>query len=362
MLKIVSFIVLNVVLIGCAAAADYSSSPNFNPSTGQFEHPNYERSDRSFFGLLLEFWGREKDDFEDTGFPVTYSTKAELSTFSESMIWVGQSTVLLNHNDITILTDPHFTGRASPFSFVGPKRITPPPFEVSDLPKVDIVLISHNHYDHLDKKTIIALSEQQPDIKYFVPLGLAETLTSWGAQDVVELDWWQLVTHETLEIHATPLQHWSSRGMFDRNKTLWSGWMVKWDDFSFYFAGDAGYSNDFKETAQRLGSPTLAAIPIGAYEPRDFMKASHMNPEEAVKAFQDLGADHAFGIHWGTFKLTLEKLNEPPMRLKKALEQNRLNPNVFRSLQHGEAWSKALSGNKRDRPMAARTGQELRRN
>ena len=171
-----------------------------------------------------------------------------------------------------------------------------------------------------------------------VPLGLAQTLHKWGAVDVTELDWWQAVKFQEIEIQPTPVKHWSSRSLFDRNKSLWAGWMIKWDDFSFYFAGDSGYSGDFKETAKRLGSPTLAAIPIGAYEPRDFMKAAHMNPEEAVKAFEDLEAKYGVAIHWGTFKLTTERMDEPPKRLLRSLKGERIPHDKFRALSHGEKW------------------------
>ena len=320
---------------------DYSFSPNFNVEKGQFEHPEGDKSDKSIvdlFGLAFEFLGREDDAWEDKGFPVVSSDKTSLEDFSENMIWVGQSTILLNHNNVTVLTDPHFGNRASPFSFMGPKRLTPSPFTLTDLPKIDVVLISHNHFDHLDEDTVVELSKLQPDIKYFVPLGLASTLKGWGARDVVELDWWQPFQYENVEIQATPVQHWSKRSLFDRNKTLWAGWMMRWDEFSFYFAGDSGYSNDFSETARRLGSPTLAAIPIGAYEPREFMKGAHMNPPEAVKVFSDLGAKYAVGIHWGTFKLTLETLNEPPLLLEESLIEKGFSTQSFRALRHGEQW------------------------
>ena len=322
---------------------DYSNSPNFNTATGQFEHPDSDQSDKSFSDLInmaSEFWGREDDEWEEKGFPVTYSNKADLADFTESMIWVGQSTILLNHQDVTVLTDPHFTDRASPVGFMGPKRVTPVPFNIQDLPKIDIVLISHNHYDHLDEESITILARTQPNIKFLVPLGLAKTLRSWGAEDVVELDWWQAIDVAGVDIQPTPVQHWSKRSFFDRNKTLWAGWMMRWQDFSFYFAGDAGYSNDFQKTAERLGSPTLAAIPIGAYEPRAFMKSAHMNPEEAVKTFQDLGAEYAFGIHWGTFKLTLEEMNEPPIRLRDGLKKEGIAEERFKALQHGEIWQR----------------------
>ena len=239
---------------------------------------------------------------------------------------------------MTVLTDPQFSNRASPLFFGGPKRVTPTPFEIEDLPNIDIVLISHNHYDHLDRSSIKDLVKHQPSIKFMVPLGLAQTLHKWGAVDVTELDWWQAVKFQEIEIQPTPVKHWSSRSLFDRNKSLWAGWMIKWDDFSFYFAGDSGYSSDFKETAKRLGNPTLAAIPIGAYEPRDFMKAAHMNPEEAVKAFEDLQAKYGVAIHWGTFKLTTEQMDEPPERLLRSLKDQRIPYDKFRALSHGEKW------------------------
>ncbi len=326
---------------GCLETMNYKKSPNFNEQKQRFQHPAGDPSNKTvadLFKMMREFSNRASDQLETQGFPVTYSDQNTLSAFSESVIWIGQSCILLNHNGVTILTDPHFSGRASPVGFAGPKRVTPAPFEISDLPIVDVVLISHNHYDHLDRTSIADLIAYQPSIKFFVPLGLAKTLRKWGANDVTELDWWQTAMLNGIEIQPTPVQHWSKRSFFDRNKSLWAGWMVKWSDFSFYFAGDSGYSDDFKETAKRLGSPTIAAIPIGAYEPRDFMKAAHMNPEEAVQTFVDLGAKYAFAIHWGTFKLTTEPMGEPKVRLRHSLTENDIALHRFRALQHGEEW------------------------
>ncbi len=326
---------------GCLETMNYKKSPNFNEQKQRFQHPAGDPSNKTvtdLFKMMREFSYRASDQLERQGFPVTYSDQNTLSAFSESVIWIGQSSILLNHNGVTILTDPHFSGRASQVGFAGPKRVTPAPFEISDLPIVDVVLISHNHYDHLDRTSIADLIAYQPSIKFFVPLGLAKTLRKWGANDVTELDWWQTAMLNGIEIQPTPVQHWSKRSFFDRNKSLWAGWMVKWSDFSFYFAGDSGYSDDFKETAKRLGSPTIAAIPIGAYEPRDFMKAAHMNPEEAVQTFVDLGAKYAFAIHWGTFKLTTEPMGEPKVRLRHSLTENDIALHRFRALQHGEEW------------------------
>lgn len=218
------------------------------------------------------------------------------------------------------------------------------PFEISDLPELDVVVISHNHYDHLDEFSIKQISMSQPEVTFLVPLGLRTLLLSWGARNVIELDWWQPVEIKGAILQPTPVQHWSKRSAFDRNKSLWAGWMVQWQDFSFYFAGDTGYSDDFKEVSSRLGNPDLAAIPIGPYEPREFMQSAHITPEEAVVIFEDLNAKYAIGIHWSTFKLTVEPMNEPPIRLGRELERLGIDKHRFRTLQHGEVWPQVFDG------------------
>ena len=318
-----------------------SDSPNFNNSTKRFQHPNGDLNDKSFgdlFDFFTEYFLRSDDDWENAGFPVVKKSDVELQDFSENVIWVGHSSVLINHSNLTVLTDPQFSDYASPFSFIGPRRATPVPFTPADLPPLDVVIISHNHYDHLDEYSIKQICKHQPSVKFVVPLGVKRLLIEWGATDVIELDWWEPIEINGVTFQPTPVQHWSKRSTFDRNKTLWAGWFVQWQDFSFYFAGDTGYSNDFKEVSKRLGSPSLAAIPIGAYEPREFMKSSHINPEEAVKVFEDLGAQYAIAIHWGTFKLTLEKMDEPPLRLDQALRISGHLKTRFRVLQHGQSW------------------------
>ena len=259
------------------------------------------------------------------------------------IIWIGHSTFLIKKSGIVILTDPVFSDRASPFKNIGPKRLIPPAIPLNKLPKINFVTVSHNHYDHLDEYSIRQISKHQPNVKFLVPLGLRRLLIEWGVADVIELDWWQSVIVKGVTFQPTPVQHWSKRSAFDRNKTLWAGWMTQWEDFSFYFTGDTGYSDDFKEVSKRLGRPDLAAIPIGAYEPRAFMKSSHINPEEAVAVFKDLGARYAIAIHWGTFKLTLEKMDEPPRRLERAIESAEVSKTQFRVLQHGEFWPEVFS-------------------
>ena len=349
---------LYLTLSGCAKAVGLSSiehedrviklsdSPNFNKSTKRFQHPDGDLHDKSFndlFDFFSEYFKRPDDKWETTGFPVLKSKIDELQNFNENVLWVGHASIMINHSNLTILTDPHFSDYASPLPFLGPKRVTTVPFTIPELPLLDVVIISHNHFDHLDEKSIRQIAIYQPNITFLVPLGLKKLLLEWGANNVRELDWWQSIEIKGATFQPTPVQHWSKRSAFDRNKTLWAGWMTQWQDFSFYFAGDTGYSNDFKEVSSRLGNPDLAAIPIGAYEPRKFMKSAHINPEEAVMVFNDLGARHAIAIHWGTFKLTLEKMDEPPHRLKKALKSAGISRDRFRVLRHGEFWSESLS-------------------
>jgi L-ascorbate metabolism protein UlaG (beta-lactamase superfamily) len=221
-------------------------------------------------------------------------------------------------------------------SWAGPKRHAPLPFTLRDLPTIDAVLISHDHYDHLDKETILALGNTP---KYFVPLGLKAWFIELGITNVVELDWWDSTGIGPVRLRALPSQHFSGRSPFKRNQTLWAGWAIESEKGIVYFAGDCGYSPHFKEIAARLGRIKVALLPIGAYNPRWFMKPVHMNPPEAVQAFTDLGAEHAIAMHWGTFKLTMEPLGEPPAYLKMTLKERNIDERKFIVLRFGETAS-----------------------
>jgi L-ascorbate metabolism protein UlaG (beta-lactamase superfamily) len=236
-----------------------------------------------------------------------------------------------------VLTDPHFTERASPFGFAGPKRLVPPLPAMRDLPHIDAVVVSHNHYDHLDEGSVRHLAAQAGGSpRFFVPLGLKAWFAGKGIHDVVELDWWQAVEHGGVTFTLAPVQHWSARTPWDRNQTLWGGWRVEQPGFSFFFCGDTGYSEDFNDIRRRLGPVDLAAIPIGAYEPRWFMQVMHVNPEEAVKIHHDLGAVQSIAMHWGTFILTDEPIDEPPHRLATALRDAAIPHERFWLMKHGE--------------------------
>jgi L-ascorbate metabolism protein UlaG (beta-lactamase superfamily) len=251
--------------------------------------------------------------------------------------WIGHVTFLYQSNGVNVLTDPQFSERASPVRFIGPRRKVPPAIALKDLPRIDLVVISHNHYDHLDRASVVALNAQPGGPPLFlVPLGLKPWLADEGISNAVELDWWQEQRVGALTAHLLPVQHWSARSRTDRDETLWGGWLLDGPGFRFFFAGDTGYSDDFKDIARRFPGIDLAAIPIGSYEPRWFMKWAHVNPEEAVRIHKDLGAARSVGTHWGTFQLTDESLDEPPRALAAALRQADVSPERFFVMAIGE--------------------------
>lgn len=239
--------------------------------------------------------------------------------------WIGHATVLMQMGGLNVLTDPVFSERASPLSWVGPQRAQPPGVALAELPRIDAVLVSHDHYDHCDLPSLKALAAQAGGPPLFlVPLGLKTLLEEAGIANVVELDWWQGRTLHGVEIVLTPVQHWSARGLTDRLRTLWGGWALFAPDFHLFFAGDTGYSADFADIHARFarrqggGGFDLALLPVGAYAPRWFMKDQHVDPGEAVRIHLDLAARRSLGIHWGTFELSDEPLDEPPRALAAA--------------------------------------------
>ncbi|EOW6732890.1 MBL fold metallo-hydrolase [Cronobacter dublinensis] len=259
--------------------------------------------------------------------------------------WLGHATLLIRLNGRYLLTDPLFSRRASPVSFYGPARKTPLPLELAGLPRLDAVLISHNHYDHLDNSTIRRLAKRFPDAAYFVPLGLKGWFTKRGITNVTELDWWESKAWEGLQITAVPAQHWSMRTPWDRNRSLWCGWVTESASQRFWFSGDSGYTPELLEIPRRLGPLTGAAIPIGAYAPRWFMAPHHMDPQHAVELWQHVGRPLAIPIHWGVFELADESLDTPPQELLSALAERNEKAETFAPRRIGQYLS--LSANKR---------------
>jgi N-acyl-phosphatidylethanolamine-hydrolysing phospholipase D len=250
--------------------------------------------------------------------------------------WVGHSTFLIQMDGVNILTDPIFNDRSSPFSFWGIKRLAAPGILFEDLPPIHIVLISHNHYDHLDQHTIERLANRP---NYLTPLGLARWLKKRKIDHPIELDWWQSASMRGLKFRSVPAQHFSGRSPFDRNRTLWSGWVVEGKTGKIFFGGDTGYSPVFKEIGKRFGSMRLSLIPIGAYRPRWFMGPVHVNPPEAIRIHQDTNSQQSIASHWGTFKLSDEPIGEPPLYLEKALKEAGLDKNKFLIMKFGETLS-----------------------
>tara|TARA_B100001057_G_scaffold448342_1_gene488596 strand:- start:523 stop:1566 length:1044 start_codon:yes stop_codon:yes gene_type:complete len=255
------------------------------------------------------------------------------------LTWSGHSTFLFQKKNINIIIDPQFSERASPFSFIGPKRYMPSILNSENLPRIDFVAVSHNHYDHLDIPSLRKLHKKFPDAYYLVPLGDKKLLEKNGIKNVIEFDWWQSLKIDDVEFTFTPVQHWSKRTMSDRNKSLWGGWWINIDDYKFLHLGDTGYTKDFIDIKNKLGKPDLVAIPIGAYKPRNIMKLSHLNPEEAVKTFIDLEADKAVSMHWGTFILSQENVDDPVINLKKEMLRFKIKEKDFLILKHGETIS-----------------------
>ena len=301
--------------------------------SAEYKNTNGEEIDKSIKDLIRWQRNQKKPILSS----IDLSDEWKLVDFEKSnnfMIWIGHSTFLIKKNNLVILTDPVFSERASPFKRLGPKRLIPPAILLNELPKIDVVTISHNHYDHLDIRSLKKLSKLNPNLIFLIPKGDIDIFNKKNIDNVKEFVWWEEISIDDFIFTFTPVQHWSARGLFDRNESLWGGWFIKSNDYSLYHAGDTGYSNDFIETQKRLGSPKYAFLPIGAYDPEWFMAASHVNPEDSIRIMKDLGAEFSFGMHWGTFTLTAEDTLEPPQRLKEALNNDKLDN--FITLKPGE--------------------------
>lgn len=299
--------------------------------------------------VAVEFWGRtRRRGPKPTAYPVA-APAIELPRRSRglSATWVGHSTVLLQLGPLNVLTDPMFSDRAFPVQWFGPRRFVQPAIPLATLPPLDAVLISHNHYDHLDRGSVLKLVKLHAEATWFVPLGVGNLIRRCGAAKVIELDWWETATLGLLSVTATPARHFSGRGLTDRNRTLWCGFSISTAGMSVFYAGDTAYHPGFGEIGSRCGPFDLMMIPMGAYEPRWIMERVHANPEEAVRMYQDIAAahpgsalPHMLGIHWGTFRLTTEPMDEPPLRAAARWRELGLPPDRLWIPRHGQTLSK----------------------
>lgn len=296
-------------------------------------------------------------EFEFKGLPKLLAGEVDVTFINHATVLIR---VGLNATDgegqtaeFRILTDPIWSHRASPVSFLGPARVRPPGVSWDQLPKIDLVVVSHNHYDHFDLPTLRRLSERDRP-QFLVPLGDAEILREQGVQRVREMDWWDIEDFEwsanearpeprpkmRIEAQFVPAHHWSARGVTDRLRSLWGGFAFKIQAASgetkIFFAGDTGYAPHFSELRQVWGVPDLAILPVGAYEPRWFMEAAHMNPSDAVKAALDLQARQVLAIHYRCFQLTDESMEQPEIDLRLALTETKFAEEKFWRLKEGE--------------------------
>lgn len=253
-----------------------------------------------------------------------------------SVTFIGHSSFMLRLPGLTILTDPVFSTRCSPVSWAGPRRARPPGRAFADLPKVDLLLLSHNHYDHMDFPSLRAI-RRRDDPAVVTPLGNARHLAQVGLARVAEGDWWQEIRlGDGLRVTITPARHFSARTLWDRGRSLWGGFMLEMAGRRLFFAGNSGHGKHWGEIGQRLGAPDLALLPIGAYEPRAIMSPVHVNPEEAVAAHLALGARQSVGMHFGTFQLTDEAIDAPLHDLAHARAAAGLGEDAFVTLGFGE--------------------------
>jgi len=330
----------------CASCAIFAFVPTSEApphfSDGRF-HNNYGHDAHG--GFWLWKWEQLRDGVPKPppgGWKIPHmkadAAALRANTTEPTVTWIGHATFLLQLAGKNILTDPQFSARASPVSFAGPKRLVPLPIEIDELPRIDVVLISHNHYDHLDVDTVKRLAARADGGPLFlVPLGLKEWFAGLGIDRVAEYDWWETRVEGPLTFTLVPVQHWSKRTPWDTNKTLWGGWAIEGGGLKVLHTGDLGYSKDAKDIGERAGPFDLALIPIGAYAPRWFMKTMHVDPVEALAVRADVRASRAIGMHWGTFEnLTDEPMDEPPRELAAKRAAAGLGVDAFDVMKVGE--------------------------
>ncbi len=355
-LVVAAFIVVQFFSsMACASGADTGASNAHHLSNGEFVNTDGTTSngEKNFFSVMLRFASGEfsaeppklgYEEFSKQSLAVPNFESSTSHDGAPTITWLGHAGVLLQISGLNLIFDPILSERASPISlFFGAKRKVRPPIQASDLPQINAILVSHNHFDHLDRKTVAAILKQSKNpatLCAYVPLKMGKWFKDIGFRCIHEFDWWDRVEiNSAISVTAVPTHHWSRRGLFDRNHVLWAGFMVERTSpkpFKFLHLGDTGYSADFKEIGRRFGPIHLAAIPIGAYEPKDFMGPAHVSPAEAVKIFKDLRAESAIGIHWGTFELARESLDQPPIDLSTALQEASVPQDSFFVMKQGE--------------------------
>jgi L-ascorbate metabolism protein UlaG (beta-lactamase superfamily) len=340
--KIVLLISVGLIA-SCAINPLYDSTKAHHTQSG-FKNIYYE-DDKGFWAYMTWRWKKlfkHIPDVDDYDFQLADSRHAILkdNANNPSLTWIGHATFLIQFSGINILTDPQFSQRASPVTWAGPQRVIPPAYTIDALPEIDAVIISHDHYDSLDLASVVQLSKhnRQRPLTFLVPLAMKSWFDDLNLEaiEVVELDWAQSHIINGVRFTAEPSQHWSKRTLLDAYQRLWASWVIEGKGNRIFFAGDTGYAKHFKEIGNKYGHFDLALLPIGAYEPRWFMKPYHVNPEESVQIHKDIRSRYSVAMHWGTFILTDEPLDEPPGKLVEALKKYQIPKSEFEIYKHGE--------------------------
>ncbi len=341
----INLLAILVLLASCAGNVHYDADKPHHTQDG-FRNLYYKDDQRyGFWDYMTWRWQRQaqdRPDAEDYDFKIIKERHAFRGndTPNPSLTWIGHATFLIRFADMTIVTDPQFSHRASPLTWAGPQRVVPPAYSIEELPDIDVVIISHDHYDSLDVASVrqLAVHNRNRSLTFLVPLGLKTWFDSLDLKSVrvVELDWGQSHSIKGVDFTAEPCQHWSKRTLFDAFERLWASWVIEHGNHRIFFAGDTGYARHFKDIGNKYGRFDLALLPIGAYEPRWFMKPYHVNPEEAVKIHLDIKSDYSVAMHWGTFILSDEPLDEPPVKLAAALKKYQIPENQFEVFKHGQ--------------------------
>ncbi len=324
------FILITLLLLSCSTSPTHDiwaeGKPKHHTKTGFRNYPTVPEPQSASLGFYIRrVWG----SFVFPDVPVDHylpENKAieqyQQLIGQDSITWIGHATFLINIDGVTILTDPFLTDNASPFKYFGPERFVQPGIGLDNLPPIDIIVVSHNHLDHLDAETVESLPGKE-NIRVYVPLGLKPFFAERGYNFVTELDWNQSSVYNQIRFTALPAVHYSMRGTNDRNKTLWCSWSISSPSGKYYFSGDTSYSPTiFKEIGKNDGPYDLAMISIGAYKVRETGLESHLTPEQAIKVAAEIGTKKILGMHWGTIELSDEPHWQPPVRFKKAAHEN----------------------------------------
>jgi L-ascorbate metabolism protein UlaG (beta-lactamase superfamily) len=323
------------------SGARYPISDHFDGQ--RFFNPGVPKSSRGLFEVL-----RWRMRAEQTPWPAGLSNPpfpappASVADDHVAITFINHSSFLIRFRDVLVLTDPIFSDRCSPVAWAGPRRARPPGIALTDLPRPDVVVLSHNHYDHMDLPSLRAINRLHAP-QFVTTLGNAPALARIGIH-AAELDWWQDLTLGPLHITVTPARHFSARTPFDRNRTLWGGFMLHNAAGQVLFAGDSAAGPHWAAIRTRLGAPDVALLPIGAYEPRWFMQSAHVNPQEAVQAHLALEAHWSVGMHFGTFQLTDEAIGAPLEALAEARRAAAIAPDRFSTCGFGETRVFSLTG------------------